>query len=118
MPASAVASRSRTRRARTAPAGLQSAGRVRWERLGRIAMLFVLIALVYLYVSTGVHMFSTWRQSHRASARVAAMQREHRHLVAEHNRLSSQVNLEVQAKALGMERPDEQTWILGNLPSN
>jgi len=81
-------------------------------------MLFVLVALLYLYVSTGVHMLSTWRQSHRASARVSAMQREHRRLVAEHNRLSSQVDLEDQAKALGMQRPDEQTYIVGNLPSN
>jgi hypothetical protein len=91
---------------------------VRWDRLGRIAMLFVLVALLYLYVSTGFHMFSTWRQSHRASARVAEMEREHHRLIAEHNRLSSQVDLEVQAKALGMQRSGEQPYIVGNLPSN
>ncbi len=91
---------------------------MRWDRLGRIAMLFVLVALVFLYVSTGFHMLSTWRQSHRASARVAAMETEHRKLVAEHNRLSSQVDLEDQAKALGMQRPGEQSYIVGNLPEN
>ncbi len=91
---------------------------MRWDRVGRIAMLCVLVALVYLYASTGLHMFSTWRQSHRASARVAAMESEHRRLVAEHNRLSSQVAVEVQAKALGMQRADEQPYIVSNLPSN
>ena len=33
------------RAARRAPAPLQAAARVRWDRLGRIAMLFVLVAL-------------------------------------------------------------------------
>jgi cell division protein FtsL len=107
--------------ARARPArrpGVQAAGRVRWDRVGRIAMLFVLLALVFLYLGTGVHMLSTWRQSHRTSARVTTMQREHSHLIAEHNRLSSQATLEDQAKALGMQRPDEQTYIVGNLPNN
>ncbi len=97
---------------------LQAAGRVRWDRLGRIAMLFVLVALVVLYIATGLHMLSTLHQSHRASARVASMEVEHRRLVSEHNRLSSQANLEEQAKALGMQRADEQTYIVGGLPAN
>ncbi len=97
---------------------MQAAGRVRWDRLGRIAMLFVVLALVFLYIGTGFHMLSTWRQSHRTPARVAAMQTEHRRLISEHNRLSSQANLEDQAKALGMQRPNEQTYIVGNLPKN
>jgi hypothetical protein len=110
-------SRSRAR-ARGGSASLQAAARVRWDRLGRIAMLLVLVALVFLYVSTGFHMLSTWRQSHRTSARVATMQAEHRHLLSEHNRLSGQVTLEDQAKALGMQRSDEQTYVIGNLPNN
>jgi cell division protein FtsL len=105
-------------RGRSRPSSLKAAGRVRWDRLGRIAMLFVLVALVFLYLGTGVHMLSTWRQSHRTTARVSAMEREHHRLIGEHNRLSSQANLEDQAKALGMQRPDEQTYIVGNLPSN
>jgi hypothetical protein len=60
-----------------APAPLQAAARVRWDRLGRIAMLFVLLAVLFLYLSTGLHMLSTWRQSRHTNARVAAMQAEH-----------------------------------------
>jgi cell division protein FtsL len=97
---------------------LQAAGRVRWDRLGRIAMLFVLMALLCLYLGAGFHMLSTWRQSHRTSARVSALEHEHRLLVGQHNRLSSQSTVEQQARALGMQRPDEQTYIVGNLPAN
>ena len=81
-------------------------------------MLFVLVALVVLYVGTGLHMLSTLQQSHRASARVTTMEAEHRRLISEHNRLSSQSNLEEQAKALGMQRSDEQPYIVGGLPAN
>jgi cell division protein FtsB len=109
---------SRRGRGVRAPAPLQAAARVRWDRLGRIAMLFVLLALVVLYLSTGLHMLSTWRQSRHTNARVAAMQAEHKQLVEEHNRLSSQSNLEQSARALGMQRPGEQTYIIGGLPDN
>jgi hypothetical protein len=112
----------RRRRTGAAPGragpGLRAAGRVRWDRVGRIAMLFVLLALVFLYLGTGFHMLSTWRQSQRTSARVTAMRSEHHRLVTQHNRLSSQANLEEQAKALGMQLPNEQTYIVGNLPGN
>jgi Flp pilus assembly protein TadG len=106
------------RGAAPARAPLQAAARVRWDRVGRIAMLFVLVALLFLYLSTGLHMFSTWRQARHTDARVAAMQAEHTKLVSEHNRLSSQSNLEQSARALGMQRPGEQSYIVGGLPDN
>jgi cell division protein FtsB len=81
-------------------------------------MLLVLLALVFLYLSTGVSMLSTLSQSHRDRAIVAAMERKHRLLVGEHNRLSSQSMLEAEARQLGMVRPGEQPYILGNLPRN
>ena len=118
--ASATYARSRRSRSRARGRGpvQRAAGRVRWDRLGRIAMLLVLLALVLLYLDTGMRMLSTWHESRHTAARVAAMEREHVSLIREHNRLSSRANLEDQAKALGMQLPDEQTYIVGNLPSN
>jgi hypothetical protein len=81
-------------------------------------MLLVMVVLLFLYLSTGMHMLSTWRQSHRESATVARMEQEHRRLVSQHNRLSSQSALEAQARQLGMMRPGEQSYIVGNLPAN
>jgi len=117
-PSRARSGSSKRRRASGAPAPLQAAARVRWDRLGRIAMLFVLLALLVLYLSTGLHMLSSWRQSRHTDARVAAMQAEHKRLVTEHNRLSSQSNLEQSARALGMQRPGEQPFIITGLPKN
>jgi cell division protein FtsL len=113
----ASASYAQPRRSRRAgPAG--KVRRVRWDRLGRIAMLFVLLALAFLYISAGTRMLSTLRQSHRDDAKVAAMERDHRELLRQHNALSSQSTLEEQARKLGMMRANEQPYVVGNLPAN
>ena len=33
--------------------------RIRWDRLGRVAMLCLLVALAYLYLSAGIRIYST-----------------------------------------------------------
>lgn len=81
-------------------------------------MLLVLVALVFLYLSAGAHMLSSWKQSSRDNARVATLEHEHRALLREHNTLSSQSNLEVQAHQLDMLRPGERPYIVTNLPRN
>jgi cell division protein FtsB len=91
---------------------------VRWDRLGRLAMLCVLGALLYLYLSAGVHMFSTWRQSHRDAATVAALEREHAVLTRQHETLATQATLEGEARQLGMMRKGEQPYVLSGLPPN
>jgi len=92
--------------------------RVRWDRLGRVAMLCVLVALVYLYVSAGVHMLSTWHQSRRDSAVVATMEREHRSLVGQRAALTAPGTLETEARQLGMMKPGEQPYVVTGLPNN
>jgi len=92
--------------------------RVRWDRVGRVAMLFVLAALLYLYLSAGVHMLSTWSQSRRDRATVAAMAREHEKLLREHEALGRRGTLEVQARRLGMVKPAERQFIVSGLPND
>ena len=91
---------------------------MRWDRVGRLALLCVLVALVYLYVSAGFHMLSTWQQSRHDSAAVAALEREHRRLEAQRRALSGQPALEAQARKLGMIRVREQPYVVTGLPEN
>lgn len=97
---------------------MAAAARVRWNRLGRMAMLCVLAALVYLYASAGVHMLSTWRQSHRDRAAVATLQREHSQLEHQHQSLTAPGTLETEARQLGMMKSGEQPYVIGGLPEN
>jgi hypothetical protein len=101
-----------------APRRPRPAPRVRWGRIGRTAMLCVMVALAYLYLSAGIHMFSSWSQSRHDSATVVAMEREHRELERQHTRLTRPGTLEAQARRLGMGRPGEQPYVVTGLPNN
>lgn len=113
----------RSRRARSSAAPTRSPGaaavaRVRWDRLGRIALLGVLVALVYLYGSAGLHMLSTWQQSRHDRAVLSGMASEHARLVRQHEELSGQAALEADARQLGMIYRGEQPYVLSGLPAN
>jgi cell division protein FtsB len=81
-------------------------------------MLCLLAALSYLYLSAGVHMFSTWREARRDGAAVVALEREHAALARAHASLGRQSTVEAQARKLGMIRPGEQPYIVSGLPNN
>jgi cell division protein FtsL len=92
--------------------------RVRWDRLGRLAMLVVLVVLAYLYLSAGLHMYSTWGQSRHDKASVATMEREHRVLARQHEALGRQGSVEAQARRLGMKKDNEQQYVVSGLPDD
>jgi hypothetical protein len=81
-------------------------------------MLFVLAALLYLYLSAGIHMLSTWGQSRHDRATVAAMQHEHGALVRQRETLGRRGTLEAEARQLGMKKAREQQYVVTGLPSN
>jgi cell division protein FtsB len=91
---------------------------VRWDRLGRIAMLCVMAALVYLYLSAGLSLLSSWQESHRADAQLAGLERQHRVLQVQGTSLKSPGTVEAEARLLGMAYPGERVYIVPGLPKN
>ncbi|HTA36666.1 MAG TPA: hypothetical protein VK761_08130 [Solirubrobacteraceae bacterium] len=89
-----------------------------WNRLGRMAMLVVLAVLLYLYLSAGLHMFSTWGQARHDKAAVASLESEHRALAREHEALGRQNTVEAEARQLGMKKANERQYVVSGLPSN
>jgi len=81
-------------------------------------MLGVLAALVYMYASAGVHVLSTWHESRRDAATVAALEREHAALVRERRSLTAAGTLETEARQLGMMKSGEQPYVITGLPDN
>jgi hypothetical protein len=92
--------------------------RVRWDRLGRVAMVCLLVALLYLYVSAGIRIYSTWRQARTDSAQLAALEHEHVQLMRQHEALARNGTVEDEARVLGMMRANEQPYIVTGLPRN
>lgn len=91
---------------------------MRWDRLGRLAMLAVLVVLLFLYLSAGIHMLSTWGQSRHDRATVATMEREHETLVRQREALGRQGTVEGEARSLGMKKTGERQYIVPGLPNN
>lgn len=81
-------------------------------------MLFVLAALLFLYLSAGIRMLSTWGQARRDSATVVSMEREHKALVRQHEALGRQGTVEGEARSLGMKKSGERQYIVPGLPAN
>ncbi len=92
--------------------------RVRWDRLGRVAMLCVLGALLYLYISAGTSLLSTWKEARSDSVQVVSLERQHNALEAQHAALTSAGTLVGEARSLGMVRPGERAYEISGLPSN
>jgi hypothetical protein len=90
--------------------------RVRWDRVGRTSLLVVLVGLVALYIGPLRSYVATWRQSHAAGAAVSSLERDRRGLVKENRALADPRNLERRARALGMVRSDERSYVVTGLP--
>jgi cell division protein FtsB len=89
---------------------------IRWDRLGRFALLATLISILLLYISPAKH----WIQQ----SRTAGQQQEELHDLREENRalkrsvraLGDPGALEREARRLGMVREGERAYVIENLP--
>jgi cell division protein FtsB len=92
--------------------------RIRWDRLGRFAMLCLLVALAYLYLSAGIRIYSTWREARGDNAQLAVLEHEHVLLQHQHESLKRRGTVEEEARRLGMMHAGEQTYVVPGLPNN
>lgn len=81
-------------------------------------MLCVMVAIVLLYLSAGIRLFSSWGESKRDSAQVHILERQNRKLLRQHTTLASPGTVQAEARRLGMIRPGEQAYIVSGLPAN
>jgi cell division protein FtsB len=90
---------------------------IRWDRVGRIALLGTLAVIMLLYVSPARH----WVEQQRTAGE---HREELRRLTAEHRKLERRVRelrqpeaLEREAMRLGMVRQGERSYVIENLPA-
>jgi cell division protein FtsB len=92
--------------------GRSAAIRVRWERLGRVALLVVLAAVVALYAEHAASYLSTRAQNARQQAIVQSLERRHAQLVARERTLNNPTTIVRRARQLGMTRTGEQPYAI------
>ncbi len=90
--------------------------RIRWDRLGRTAILVVFAVVALLYVGPAAKYWSARGEAANRRAQVEQLQREHRELEARRAALRSGDGLEEEARSLGMVRPGERPFVVEHLP--
>jgi cell division protein FtsB len=86
--------------------------RVRWERVGRIALLVVLAVVVLIYGEHALSYLSTREQASHARAVYVQLAREHRALEQQAQSLRRPATIVQRARGLGMTRTGEQPYVL------
>jgi cell division protein FtsB len=89
---------------------------IRWDRLGRLALLATLIVILLLYLSPAKHW---WEQSRTAAAQREELEelgRENRDLKRRVRALRDPGALEREARRLGMVRQGERAYVIKGLP--
>ena len=89
-----------------------AASRIRWDRVGRWALLAVLALVVYLYVGPARTWWSTYAEAKRKRAEVAELKERHAELLARKRALKAEGALETEARKLGMVKAGEKLYVV------
>jgi cell division protein FtsB len=92
--------------------------RVRWDRLGRIGLLIVLLVVAGLYVKQGLSLLSTRAQAQQQLSIVHRLTRQNAQLARQRAALNDPVTIERDARALGMVRTGERPYVVTGLPNH
>ena len=86
--------------------------RIRWDRLGRWALLGVFVFVLFLYIGPAARWVSTYRQAKQKRSEVAALQAQNRSLRAKEKALRAPSSLDRQARRLGMVQAGEKLYVV------
>jgi hypothetical protein len=118
--AQASRSRSATRRRpaarKTRPAARRGGSRIKWDRVGRVVLTLVLVAVLYSYLGPSIDFVKTYTGTTAAKAELHELLKENRRL---HNRIQSAEDplvIDHEARAQGMVAEGETPVVIhGNL---
>lgn len=106
--------RARRRPARR-PAPRRGGSRIRWDRVGRIALTLVLAAVLYSYLNPAIDLVKTYSATSAAKAQLHELMRENRRLHDEIHGAGNPLTIEREARAQGMVVPGETPVVVRGL---
>lgn len=111
-----AASASASRRVASRSVPRRPPARVRWDRIGRVALLLVLFGVMVLYVNPLRSYWSTMHESKQRNAEVQQLERDNARLRARRDALKDPASIEAEARRIGMVRPGERAYVVEGLP--
>ena len=85
---------------------------IRWERVGRVALLGVMVTIVLLYIPPVSHWIQQSRTAARGHEQVRELKRERAQLRLRLRELSGPGAVEREARRLGMVKPGERPYVV------
>jgi hypothetical protein len=104
-------------RPRTRPRSGPGGGGIRWDRVGRLALLGVLGIILILYISPVVHWIEQSRTASHERSQVRSLQAEHDKLQARLRELRRPDAIPREARKLGMVAPGERPYVVQGIPA-
>jgi cell division protein FtsB len=101
--------------ARRKPGARRNGSRIRWDRVGRIALTLVLAAVLYSYLNPAIDFVKTYTATTAAKAELHEMLRENKRL---HNRIQTAADpivIDRRARAQGMVAEGETPIVVHGL---
>ncbi len=92
--------------------------RIHWDRLGRVALVLVLFAILVSYLNPLVNFVHSWRDSEAGKHKLAELKREHTTLEHRFAALRDPTLMEREARRIGMVKPGEQSYVIRGLPKH
>jgi cell division protein FtsB len=89
-----------------------AASRIRWDRVGRWALICVFAFVVYLYIGPARTWVSTYAEAKRKREDVAAVRADNARLKARKAALEQRGALELEARRLGMVKAGEKLYVV------
>jgi cell division protein FtsB len=114
---SARAQASRGYRLRPSPRSRRrGASRIHWDKVGRVALVLVLIAICASYVKPALNFWDAWRDSKAEHAALEELRSENAQLRQRIVNLDGPDAAERAARKLGMVSPGEGSYVVHGLP--
>ena len=90
--------------------------RIRWDRLGRWALIGVFALVLCLYVGPAVSWVKAYKEAGRQRAAVAQLRAQNDQLLRRERELRAPGALEREARRLGMVKAGEREYVISGLP--
>jgi cell division protein FtsB len=93
-------------------------GGIRWDRLARVSLLLVLIAVLVSYLGPAANYIESWRLAKQTRAELQQLRTDNDRLRERAKSLRDSNTIELEARRIGMARPGERAFVVRGLPKD
>ena len=89
-----------------------ASSRIRWDRVGRWALICVFAFVIYLYIGPARTWIGTYGEAKRKREEVAELRERHDDLLARKRALQREGAVELEARKIGMVKAGEKLYVV------